>query len=1538
MNNSKVFSNKTGLEIAIIGMAGRFPKAKNVDGFWQNLLGGVESVSFYTNEELAASGIDQSVLSNPQYVKAGAALEDIEFFDASFFGFNPREAQIMDPQHRLFLECAWEALESAGYNSQTYQGSIGVYAGASLSPYLLNLYANRNVDSIDEFQLGIGNDKDFLTTRVSYKLNLQGPSYTVQTACSTSLVAVHLACQSLLSGECDIALAGGVSITLFKKAGYVYQQGGILSPDGHCRAFDAKAQGTVDGNGVGIVVLKRLEDAITDRDCIHAVIKGSAINNDGSAKVSYTAPRIDSQAKVIKAAQIMAEIEPETITYVETHGTGTSLGDPIEIAALKQAFLRHTEKKGFCAIGSVKTNIGHLDAAAGVAGLIKTVLSLKHKLLPPSLHFEEPNPQIDFANSPFYVNATLSEWKANKSSLRAGVSSFGIGGTNAHVILEEAPAQVEACHSHSRPWQLLVLSAKTSSALESATVNLATHLKQYPALSLADVAHTLQVGRQAFDYRRVLVCQDLNDAVQALEPPNPQRILTNFQEPCDHSVVFMFPGQGAQYVNMGLELYQTEPTFRKWIDFCSEILKPYLRLDLRTVLYPSQGNAEAAAQQLKQTYITQLALFVIEYALAQLWISWGIRPMAMIGHSIGEYVGATLAGVFSLEDALALVTARGQLIQHLPSGAMLSISLPEKQVNHLLGDGLSLAASNSSSLCVVSGTTEATLDLQHRLIEQGIDCRRLHTSHAFHSEMMEPILESFTQQVKKVKLHPPQIPFVSNVTGTWITATEVTDPSYWSKHLRQTVRFAKGIDLVMKEPNRILLEVGPGRTLSTFAKQNQPDELISLTSLCHPQERQSDVAFLLNTLGKLWLAGVQIDWSGFYAHEQRYRIPLPTYPFERQSYWIEPQSDSSVTKQQTLLHKSNIADWFYIPSWKQSRPLEPFQGKKVKAEKPYCLIFADEHGIGKQLAKQLEEQQNVITVIVGERFAKLSDEAYSINPQQPGDYDALLQALQTLGQLPKAIAHLWSITLHEQTDLLNQCFKKSQDLGFYSLLFLAQALGKQNITDSLQIMVVTNNLHDVTGFERLSPEKATVLGPCKVIGQEYPNIVCHSVDVVIPESTIGNKKLIDQLVAEFTTAPTAIVVAYRGNHRWIQTFEPIRVDEAIEEKMRLRKNGVYLITGGLGHIGLVLAKHLAKMVQAKLILIGRSGLPKRDEWEQWIAAHSDQDATSHKLREVKALEDLGAEVLVISADVANPEQMLSAIAQAHERFGDINGVIHAAGIVEENAFSPIQEISKTECELHFHPKAHGLLVLEKVLHGKALDFCLLLSSLGSILGGLGYVAYSAANLFMDAFAHRHNQTDSVPWLSVNWDSWQLGEKAEQNTAIGKTLNELSITPKEGVEVFERVLSMGAVTQAVISTGDLQTRTKQWLKLESLPNTEKSKNGNSHTLHPRANLQNTYVAPHTPVEQTIAKIWEQLLGIERVGIHDNFFELGGHSLLATQVISRLREAFSIELSLQSLFNEPTVAGMATVAEKIQWTTQKLQTNSSNTLGEREEIEF
>ncbi|WNZ28006.1 amino acid adenylation domain-containing protein [Leptolyngbya sp. NK1-12] len=880
-------------DIAIIGMVGRFPGADSVEELWHNLCAGIESTTRFTDAELDPID-DQELRRDPHYVPVKGIVRGAEEFDAAFFGISPKEAEVMDPQARVFLELAYAALENAGYTS-AYNGLIGLYAGSGQNTYFERHICGRKeiIEPLGAFQTMLANEKDFVTTRASYKLNLTGPSVSISTACSTSLVAVIHAVQGLRSHQCDLALAGGISINTPQNTGYLHQEGGMLSPDGHCRPFDAKAQGTMFNNGVGIVVLKRVEDALREGDRIYATIKGVGINNDGSDKASFTAPSVHGQMGAIVRAYADANIHPRTISYIEAHGTATPLGDPIEVEALTQAFRTQTAATQFCAIGSIKGNVGHLVAAAGVTGLIKTALALYHRKILPSVNFESPNPEIDFANSPFYVNTQLTDWPISENPRRAGVSSFGVGGTNAHVVLEEAPIAEESV-APSCPYQLLLLSAKTETALEQATANLRTHLQQNPAINLADVAYTLQVGRNGFNYRRFLVCRTQQEAIADLEILPAHRSATRYTDRRDPEVVFMFPGQGAQYLQMGQTLYQNEPVFRNAIDRCAHILQPLLNCDLRQVLYLVESQ-ETAAELLQQTVYTQPALFAVEYALAQLWQSWGVQPAAMIGHSIGEFVAACLAGVFSLENALTLVATRGRMMAELPPGAMLSVRLAAAEVEPHLSADLAIAAINGPALCVVSGPTAQIAQLQQKLEAAEVACKLLHTSHAFHSPMMESIIEPFGQLVRTVQLSPPRIPFVSTVTANWITNSEATDPTYWANHLRATVRFAEGVQTLWQQPQRVLLEVGPRTTAATLARQQATDlnQQIAISSLGSTTEDNTEAATLLQAMGQLWLAGVSFDWQSVYANEKRRRIPLPTYPFERKRYWIDPKPVAS---------------------------------------------------------------------------------------------------------------------------------------------------------------------------------------------------------------------------------------------------------------------------------------------------------------------------------------------------------------------------------------------------------------------------------------------------------------------------------------------------------------------------------------------------------------------------------------------------------------------------------------------------------------------
>ncbi|MES1244612.1 MAG: SDR family NAD(P)-dependent oxidoreductase, partial [Acidobacteriota bacterium] len=1326
-------------------MSGRFPGAPSVERFWENLASGVESIAFFSDEELLASGVEPALLADPAYVRARGIVEGAELFDAAFFGFNPREAEVLDPQHRMFLECAWEALENAGHDPRRFPGPVGVFAGAGMNTYLLsNLQHNPGVlDAVGSYQAMLGSGGDFLATRVSYKLGLRGPSLTVQTACSTSLVAVHLAVQSLLNGECDMALAGGVRLLVPRKAGHLYTPGGIFSQDGHCRPFDASAVGTVEGEGAGVVVLRRLADALADGDRVRAVILGSAINNDGAAKVGYTAPSAEGQAEVVALAQALAGVEPDTIGYVEAHGTGTPLGDPIEVSALAQVFAAEDteDNRGFCALGSVKSNIGHLDAAAGVASLIKATLALERGLIPPSLHFERPNPQIDLETGPFHVPTRLDSWRV-PGPRRAGVSSFGIGGTNAHVVMEQAQEQPATDPAQGR--QLLVLSARTPSALEELTSGLAEHLRLHPGLDLADVAWTLQAGRAAFDHRRMVVAEGAEDAAGVLASLDPKRVLTRVREAGERPVVFLFPGQGSQHPGMAAELYRTEPVFREQLDLAAEVLRPYLGLDLRQAIHPA-----ADPERLRQTALAQPALFAVEHALARLWMSWGVRPEAMLGHSVGEYVAACLAGVFEPEEALRLVAERGRLMQEMPAGAMLAVSLPEAEVRPLLG-GLALAAVNGPALCVVAGDFAEIDDLAARLEARGVQVRRLHTSHAFHSAAMDPILGRFEAAFAGLELKAPEIPFVSNRTGAWIRPEEATDPRYWARHLRETVRFSAGLELLFAKRSAALLEVGPGRALTSLARQHpgRSGAQAALPSLPAAGDATSelpdDTAALLRTAGQLWLSGVEIDWPAFHSGEVRRRVSLPTYPFERERFWVEPLPGAARARRRSSA--AGVAGWLWAPLWRQELPPGGPALADGADEGPW-LVFSGE-SFGERLAARLRERGRTAALVrIGEDFQETDALDFTMRPGEAADYAALLDRLAEKGAVPARIVHLWSAGPGERDE---------QERGFFSLMHLVRALGdrRQDAKPApLHLGIVTTGVQRIAG-EELRPERATVLGPAATIPQEYPGITCQAVDVTLPPAGSRRERLlIDLLLAELAAAPDDPVVAFRGTDRWLRSWEPLDLQGG--GPLPLRQGGTYLITGGLGGVGLELAGLLAREARARLVLVGRGGIEERPE-------------RAARLRE---LERAGAEVLVLAADVTDEASMGRALEQARERFGPIHGAIHAAGLAGGGL---MQWRSLDEAAAVLAPKVRGTLVLERLLAADTADepdFLVLCSSLNALLGGPGQADYAAANAFLDAFAQ--SRSGDLPVVSIDWDAWRgVGMAAKPGAPAEPELSEV----------------------------------------------------------------------------------------------------------------------------------------------------------------------
>ena len=1492
------------MPVAVIGMAGRFPDADDIDSFWSNIADGVESLRSFTREQLQAAGVDPASMDKTNFVPKRSLLDGVEDFDARYFGFTPREAEITDPQQRVLLECAHDALEMAGHGDAENSRSVGVFVGIGESQYAID----HLLPQIQGFAaLGAsllhGNSKDYVATRISYKLNLSGPSISVNTACSTSLVAVHQACCSLAFGESRMALAGGASIGEFGPGGYLHHDGDIQSPDGHCRAFDHQARGTRRGNGAGVVLLKRLDHALADGDTIHAVIRGSSINNDGSDKVGYTAPSVAGQARVIATAYRNASVAPSTIQYVEAHGTGTVLGDPIEVRALSQAFAGTATQS--CAIGSVKPNIGHLDAAAGVAGLIKTVQAIKHRRLPPSINYEQANPQIDFANSPFYVNTQSRDWPRADGPRRAGVSSFGIGGTNAHVVLEEAPATEEM--PVSRALHLLVLSARSPAALQLASTRLAKHLQTAATVPLADVAYTLQVGRAAHAYRRAVVCATPEEAIEQLTLP---AIATEKSPGQNTSLVWMFPGQGSQHVDMARGLYASEPVFRMHLDACADELSAMLGLDLREVLYPSVERREDADIQLGQTWLAQPALFAVEYSLARLLQSYGLQPEVMIGHSLGEYVAACLAGVYSLQDGLRMVVQRGRLMQGMATGRMLSVLEDVSALRkRLLGTPLSLAAVNGGGQCVVSGPIQAIETLRQRLDADGIASRELETSHAFHSAMMEPMLATWREVVLGVKLSAPKLAYVSNLSGTFIRAQEATDAEYWVKHLRETVRFADGLATLLSshaplKGQPVLLEVGPGQVLSGLAKRQLLDSAADVVPLL-ARAATDDARALHNGLGQLWRFGARIDWAAYHG-EGRRRVPLPTYPFERVRFWVDPPRGGIKAVAVPSSARREWQDWFQVPSWRLM-PSPGLDCAQASAPTKRCIVFVRESDFSKLFMEEMRSRTvSVFSVISGVSYAFDACGAV-IDVRQHAHYVRLFDDLKRHGYAFDSIVHAFNV--EDRHDGPWTYDPDVLEFSLHSVLYLVQALNECMPQKATQLSLLSSQLVKIADDDAVQPEKAVLTGICRVIPREFPHITCKAIDVPEPSRVGRYKEAVAACIAlEVLGAAHEAVVAYRGERRWVQAFERVRIDAPPKQVPLFRPRGVYLITGGLGGIGLTIATYLAESVQARLVLVGRSGLPPRATW-QGLANAATDSYVSGQIRQILQLEARGSEVIVARADVADVDQMRQVAADVAARFGTIHGVIHAAGVAGDGLI-----VSKTRESVStvIGPKIGGTAAVAKALEAFDLDVFVLCSSMNAITGGLGQFDYSAANTFLDAFAMRHDGATPTRYVSINWGAWKEVGMAANMRLPAYLLEQKehylrsAIGNEEGVNAFAAVLARPQPQWLVTTSDPALSMTPGNSDFTALLTSQRTNQSQQ-----RPELTTAYLAPTDGIETSLIGIWQELLGFEGIGMRDEFFELGGDSLLATRLLSRIREVFPATTSMYSMrdfFEAPTVQGI------------------------------
>ena len=1479
---------ESGLDIAVIGLSCAYPGADGPDAFWRNIVSGVESLTDLSDADLAAAGEDPELIRSPDYVRRAACIEGVDLFDAEFFGLTPRQAEQMDPQHRLFLEHCWRAVESAGYDPKDIPGPVGVYAGQGANTYIRNVRSQ--VDWATSVRAGerwesvgsLENDVDYLAPKVSYHLGLSGPSIPIGTACSTSLVAIHLACQALRTYECDAALAGGVAITPPVKRGYLYVEGGIASADGRTRSFDSESTGTVFGSGVGVVMLKRLEDALADGDTIEGVIVGSAINNDGAARAGFTAPSVDGQAEVIMQAQAVAGVHPDTITYLEAHGTGTPVGDPIEVAALTRAFREQTDRRGYCVIGSVKANIGHMDSAAGVAGVIKALRAAKHGVIPPQLNFSEPNKALRLDESPFRIATERETWRtADGVPRRAGVSSFGIGGTNAHLVIEQPPA-VER-DGETGGWQLIPVSARNDQALGEVIGNIAASLEAGTA-RLDDAAFTLQSGRSPFARRAAVVARDSAEAVQALR----ERAGEPFSQAVPGgAAAFVFPGQGAHYPGMARGLYGGLPEFTEAFDRCAELFAPLLGLDLRDLVLTGaapigEDQVSWSSELLGRTRYIQPALFSVEYALAQAVIARGAKPTAMLGHSLGEFAAAAVAGVFTLEDAVRVIDARARFMEEAPAGGMLAVPLPAAELESLLPAGATVAAYNGPRLVAVAADHAVLSELRRILDERGVTYRPLRVPHAAHSAAMSQAAERFTEFLATVPVQAPGIPYISNVTGTWVTETEVRSAEYWGRQMCAPVRFEQGLSTLLERIDGPLVEVGPGHGLLSLARgavdPAQHGRLVR--TMRSSRDTEGDLRIAHGAFAALWEQGVELSWDAFGTDGRR--TCLPTYAFQRKRYWVDLAADRPAAPA-PVSRDRNPERWFYSPAWR-STAMPRRRPASVGAASRTVVVGA-EGELTRTLAERMADAARPVTRLVLAAGTDLGAE--------------LSQALSDVEHAAVVFAAGVDGRVTGATETAAELLAVTRTLAGCAVA-------------RLDLLVLTAGVFDVSGDEPITPDHAVLAGIGKVIPKELRHVSCRIVDL---DPSQGAAPMADQLVRELDSDCEDLVVAYRGIRRWTQDVEQLRLAAPLPQDVPLRDKGVYLITGGLGGIGLSLGEFLAREYGARLVLSGRTPLPERGEWDDWLAQYGTDDPVSRQIGRLRAIEAAGGEVVAVACDVTEPDAVRAMVVAAVERFGRLDGIVHSAGLTGGGGL--IETLAAEEFNRTVAPKVIGAEALLAATADINLDFLALFSSLTTVDSWDGSADYTAGNAYLDALAHRARRDGRSEVLAIDWTGWlETGMNAGNQTPQDDS--DQYLTEDEGHAAFVAALAAG-LPQIHVSVDDLHRLLEQARRFarggaEVLPvataTVEAEAAGQAGAeRHDRPANLGDFEAPETLTETFVGEVFQRVLGFDRIGRSDNFFSLGGNSLLALDLIGQVRRHSGAKILLRDFFSQPTVVGLA-----------------------------